>query len=140
MEYIPTFLYPDYVGITTQKAHRLLCLIGELKAHYSQLFDFQITNISVYLAQTRGYNYRHLISHLRLLTRNLPKTEVKRLKKMGKGDYFKARIVLRDDGRFWLESALMETASQLAKFGKFQKPLFELSNGKKVSCHDFCLF
>lgn len=66
------------------------------------------------------------------MTRNLPKTEVKRLKKMGKGDYFKARIVLRDDGRYWLESALMETASQLAKFAKFAKPLFELSNGKKV--------
>eukprot|EP01114_Cavostelium_apophysatum_P008504 TRINITY_DN2103_c0_g1_i7.p1 TRINITY_DN2103_c0_g1~~TRINITY_DN2103_c0_g1_i7.p1 ORF type:complete len:538 (-),score=199.28 TRINITY_DN2103_c0_g1_i7:978-2591(-) len=42
---------------TIVHAHKLLCLIGELKLYYSQVFDFTITPLSVYVARTRSFEF-----------------------------------------------------------------------------------
>jgi len=112
-----------------QKAHRLLCLMGEMRAYYSQVFDFDITPLSLFVAQTRGFSCDQLVNLLRLMTRSMPRSEKKRLKKMGKKSYFKGRIVLREDGKFWLESESYEIVKSLSKFEIFSRSIFQLSNG-----------
>jgi len=116
-------------NVAIQKAHRLLCLMGEMRAYYSQVFDFEVTPLSLFVAQTRGYTSDQLVDLLRLMTRSMSRTEKKRLKKMGKKPYFKGRIVLREDGKFWLESESYEVVKTLSKFEIFSRSIFQLSNG-----------
>lgn len=106
------------------QAHKLLCLVGELKLYYSQVFDFTITPLSLYIAQTRNYTIDDIISCLQIMTRGMPKPELERIRRISTDNYFKASISLRN-GRYCVESLDKDVIMKLSLFSSFPKPIKE---------------